>query len=1636
MKTKLSKRILSVFLAVLMMVTSIPMAALTAFADNSGTVITDSYIDAANAQMLAFKTKLETPNASYKKVTNAYNAYVGCQEALDAYMYGGVSSSVLTQATENLKTAIAGIENYTGDAAINAVNEKDRTDYSRVWTGDSSDLPLKNVLWSETNYNAERGSANGVNTSGGSQPYVLTTLYYPEVTLLYDGKNIPQATIRVTATGTGRSTTRNLKRFVTAIELNNAKDGIILDQNWKGFDGGNFDVAWALNYGTDSLSYTSTQNGAQVYQVYKGAATPNITAPTYYPRNASNIYKFTDSMKETELYRDITPSVSAAYGSSGGFIQVGGDITSTVTGNQQIHVVNFKALIDAVAENGGKMKAIDITNYTQGGLSYYIQAMDEATAFNPLDWFTTSNNYTGCATEISRLISVMKNADTTKTNDPAYDNLRKAMDAKRGDYNNGVQPADSTDATWTALKTAYETAKGIMAGLTATGYNNPTGAQAAADALAACNLEFAVAKIDTTELEGVIDALFSYESIFVPELRAQANAAAAEAQIAVWGSVDNYPNTKDSLNDTPENQVTYANALESVKTAVRALRFSPDKFTMTSQGRFSLNSAIDLIDTIEDPTDYNNYADFALAVENAKIYASTLNDVELTDYETQMANHRAVIEDVVIAYYSLNYSFTKIPDGTVAQVGGRTAMTPLTTKDTYNFQGQFTYTNSATIIRTTRDPISVTWGHATVGVASDCTNSNSGLDSITIDPKMPKMPNGGQGGHNRIVQDNNNSSTPIALSDQQKSDYTGCLTKNSVESYQGMQGTFEYKNIKYSGRTHNNVASQAFVASDGTKVSATDAENIILDEMLTKTDGTATNPAYGVVTVSPNSKETAWAYVTGDMVLNGPQFEKQTLGPATTPVKRTYTLNSNFAMVGLFNTQNGLINYSYYQWLTSESSGEKIKATVEVVDISPLVDLVAECNLISEPAKYTEDSFSRFSTALKEAGADIDYTELTADRITQICESRYTNLWSAYKGLKLKTYTVQFKYMDANGTEKTVTVMPTHGDSIESNPTCLNNYNKINLVDYVDGNYTMQCIGWSPAFDISAPITSDITYVAQYEAVLNAADFTAFNTAKTALINALVDNRFTASSLKAAAAEVDKLVYYDESAQLNVMADKQSEIDAETAVLEAQLAALKEVNYDKSVADAVKEQLTLAQKTDPDMYDSNLTFDNEETVTICGKDVVGFVFESQTELDNAISQAVNAMTPITYDIYLNGAKIGTGVYGEAVIISSDGVLYNNVEDYDSDALDGEGWAAWNYHYKANTSESVDKYMFTAKSIGFIVRGDAYVTSTPADAPDSNYLVTIKDANSDRVLLADVASYEYTLPAAPARPYYNFVNYVVNGVNYNVGDTIAVTANTTVEAVYTAKEENTFEIIFYDGADNFNNAVSSETRSGLLYDEVVTFEAENAYAWAFGKQDMDYNNEYTIIAYGPTYSFNVYQSMTDTAEYYGGLVALSLDDYKKLQETDSDYATINSMITPDGTRIEIESGNKYDGYVYSEAKPFAAVHNVPVPKYSGADVSKFTLIGYVALPEGYTVVEHGFLFTRNADVSSMTVEDVDMKNIVRMKSSNTTVGDQFVVDVKNPASSVSFKYSAYAVIKDAAGNTSYIYSNIVDGTNNF
>ncbi|MCH5321824.1 MAG: hypothetical protein J1E36_08660, partial [Eubacterium sp.] len=109
MKTKFSKRLLSILLAVMMLVTSLPFVSITAYAVTT---------DLKNA-MEMLDTLLSADGAAYANVEPAYNAYVDAQKALDAYTYGGATTNVLTTATNKLNAAISAMdhfEGYTGTA--------------------------------------------------------------------------------------------------------------------------------------------------------------------------------------------------------------------------------------------------------------------------------------------------------------------------------------------------------------------------------------------------------------------------------------------------------------------------------------------------------------------------------------------------------------------------------------------------------------------------------------------------------------------------------------------------------------------------------------------------------------------------------------------------------------------------------------------------------------------------------------------------------------------------------------------------------------------------------------------------------------------------------------------------------------------------------------------------------------------------------------------------------------------------------------------------------------------------------------------------------------------------------------------------------------------------------------------------------------------------------------------------------------------------------------------------------------------------------------------------------------------------------------------------------------------------------
>ena len=81
-----------------------------------------------------------------------------------------------------------------------------------------------------------------------------------------------------------------------------------------------------------------------------------------------------------------------------------------------------------------------------------------------------------------------------------------------------------------------------------------------------------------------------------------------------------------------------------------------------------------------------------------------------------------------------------------------------------------------------------------------------------------------------------------------------------------------------------------------------------------------------------------------------------------------------------------------------------------------------------------------------------------------------------------------------------------------------------------------------------------------------------------------------------------------------------------------------------------------------------------------------------------------------------------------------------------------------------------------------------------------------------------------------------------------------------------------------------------------------------------------------------------------------------------------------------------------------------------------------------------MVESGFLFTNNDTTTDMTVENVGKNGIRRLKASKYTVGNQFVINIKNPTTEHNFKYTAYSVMQKADGTKITVYGKTVSTSN--
>ena len=1683
MKKRLPKKILAAFLAAMMVVTSVPFSAITAFAANGYVdVATDAKVQAVETSMKKFQSEL-AKDKSYSNVVPAYKAYVACQQGLDAYIYGG-ESNALDGLADKLDTAVAGMTEFTGIKA-NTGKYRQVKVYANDDTGYDEATYLKdgyqNVLWLETGITTDNNDGKQ-----SKEDYSSLTLYYPSATLLYDGETTPATSVMAVASGEGSWTWGASDRYISAITLDeNAKDSINISRNWRGGSSNlDFNWSWYWNGNKYNLSNNTTTAG-NVYQIRKGGT---VAVYKNYQQYFSNFMEYTGD-PGNKYIASFVPTFKGHIGSKNEFAaNINDPASPTVPGSTTINVVNYKIVKDAIKAAGNKMKSKDLSTYSMGGLYTYFAAMDDATSFDPNTYFTSADNSkndtSGYIKAASGKVQAINAASVDVTNNTKanYQVLRDAMGAlarstyAEGNENNKYYTADS----WKTFEDAYVASQTFMAKVNDDTFTNADSvyksndeAKVYADALNAAyaGLKTSVAKADTSELVARIQQFESYNSnVFTEATYNAALTAVNKIKTDVWGSVENYGVPTYAPNDDEAGRAKVATAIEEYNAAFAALRISPDAVVLTASGSYSLNQAIDLEKNIKDPTDYSNYATFATALNDAKLAKDNLATTPMTDYDTQYDAYVAAIDTLVKAYNGLQYSFTKIPDGTVFGNGKTNAIERMSILDQGGQYVEGSFTNQGYIFRTKHTPLQVKFGdfNVTFGVLTKQSDAfqllkNNALDSITINATQPKIAENGSKTH----LTSNSNSTPNALSDEQKTNYAGCLSYTQ-QSKDGKDYTYSVSNLRYTGKNNYNDSPHVITLNDGTEVkdySQAIATN--LDTVLGTTDGGSNNPIPGAVFArSNNGTNGGESYITGDFNFTAPATEQKDLTATSYPTSTKYTLGTKFGAVAAWNCRNTL-NYCGYNWYTSEMNNQVLNPAVQIVDITPLVELVDLCNTyLPNSNMYTDESWAAFTKALERAQANIDYTNInTTNLLNQLMtqlKSKYTMLWKAKEGLKVKTLNVTFNYKDSTGSDATLVFPVTYGEKLSDAQT-----KEINtkIVSYVDSkNYTHKLVAFEPAFNPNEAVTADVTYTAKYdEGTPNAAIWTEFNSAKDALIAKLQSgSKFTATALESVKAAIAELSYFNftSAQQAEIKADQQNLIDSQKDTMLQLAESLTAIEINDDVAKAVNEAQAAANKNDYDMYDKlgdNFKVTKDVTFDVINADltggtqltVKGYLYSTQTELDNAIKAALEGLSLKTYDIYVNNTKIGTVAYGTPVSVTPTKII--STTDTTSKG-DGANYS-WTYSFTAPSRDpnfgtatqdnskylTASKYMITAPSFGFIVKGETHLTATQVNGDKTGYTVTFKSGVNGKIInvLNTDASGNFEMPTAPSVPYYTFESYD-NGVA--PGASATVTKDTVITVNYTADTNNLYTFYVYNTPATFlsmeaaevwdtNNSLNVEkAHDSVAYNELVSVSLPGAYAIAKVVYDEGNTDTYlfNILAFGDSYSFYANETIGDDTQY-AGIVGLTEEEYKKLQEPGND---IGQLFGTDGLRIEAEQDTLTGEYITKELE--FEVYNRETPVFTD-DNSKFSLIGTFICPTGYEMVETGFLMTKGT--SSLTIENASdsSKGVSRFKASKYTVGNQFVINIKTPSTEQNFKYVAYAKYKDKSGKIVTKYGKTISAT---
>lgn len=461
MKFKGSKKIVSLFLAVLMVVSSVPAFALNASAATNTTDV--SALETAMQNYVDKMQNLQKENVGI--MTNmkaAYDAYVNAQKAIDAIKYGYSTSINVSAVANNLTDATNKMSpwtSYKGTMRSKMPNDANYLDNQYMAN------TYKNLLYADET--ATQTSVTKVQVYEGlfkGKIYCNGSFYYSNVVMLYDNKTAPQTGVmfNVLPSKTDPTLGGKTKEYAAWMSANNGGLKLALDR-WKGTSD-NGDYQWIMNKPCADTIYASDN-----YSQFTSKHDNQIQHGNYITFDASN-----DPFTDDALVKTYTPTWS--------FYTTVGDKNNhnkgEVSTSIKIQIFNYKAVIDAI--NSTKSTIANVANYKQGGLSTLFSDI-ESLMKDPNSFFTENgarkNGIDSCSSYYSGVITNTKrDLNSVTADDAKFQSLRDAI-------------ADSqTASTDKTAKSLVDYGKAIKAGRDffanlATYTNNGDNAESLANAI-------------------------------------------------------------------------------------------------------------------------------------------------------------------------------------------------------------------------------------------------------------------------------------------------------------------------------------------------------------------------------------------------------------------------------------------------------------------------------------------------------------------------------------------------------------------------------------------------------------------------------------------------------------------------------------------------------------------------------------------------------------------------------------------------------------------------------------------------------------------------------------------------------------------------------------------------------------------------------------------------------------------------------------------------------------------------------------------------------------------------------------------------------------------------------------------------